>query len=129
MRLLEAWVTRCFANPSATLLLLMGITVVASVFGASQFRINSSMDEVILPRESEHWFSDDEALKTNFPQLRNLTIIVVAGAEAKQVSEAVDTVLAGAPDFVERNQIATRCGNPRSVMRWRFISTVKIFRR
>ena len=112
MRLLEAWVTRCFANPSATLLLLMGITVVAGAFGANQFRINSSMDEVILPRESEHWFSDDEALKTNFPQLRNLTIIVVAGAEAKQVSEAVDTVLAGAADFVERNQIATPMREP-----------------
>ncbi|WP_435219688.1 MMPL family transporter [Luminiphilus sp. nBUS_07] len=112
MRLLEAWVTRCFANPTVTLLLLLGVTVLAGAFGANQFRLNSSMDEVILPRDSEHWFSDDEALKTDFPQLRNLTIIVVAGAEAAQVSEAVDTVLAAAPDFVELDQIATPMRQP-----------------
>ncbi len=112
MRLLEAWVTRCFANPTVTLLLLLGVTVLAGSFGANQFRLNSSMDEVILPRDSEHWFSDDEALKTDFPQLRNLTIIVVAGAEAAEVSEAVDTVLAAAPDFVELDQIATPMREP-----------------
>ena len=112
MRLLEAWVTRCFLRPHITLLLLLAVTVVAGLFGMNQFRLNSSMDEVILPRASEHWFSDDEALKVNFPQLRNLAIIVVSGAEAREVSAAVDAVLTAAPNFVEPDRIATPMREP-----------------
>lgn len=112
MRLLEAWVNRCFAHSQLTLLLLLVATVFAGAFGMSQFRLNSSMDEVILPRPSEQWFSDDEALKVDFPQLRNLAIIVVSGAEAQRVSKAVDTVLTAAPNFVELDQIATPMREP-----------------
>ncbi|MDA8827088.1 hypothetical protein N9N82_07015, partial [Luminiphilus sp.] len=112
MRLLEAWVTRCFLRPHITLLLVLAVTVVAGLFGMNQFRLNSSMDEVILPRASEHWFSDDEALKVNFPQLRNLAIIVVSGAEAREVSAAVDAVLTAAPNFVEPDRIATPMREP-----------------
>ena len=112
MRLLEAWVTRCFLRPHITLLLVLAVTLVAGLFGMNQFRLNSSMDEVILPRASEHWFSDDEALKVNFPQLRNLAIIVVSGAEAREVSAAVDAVLTAAPNFVEPDRIATPMREP-----------------
>ena len=112
MRLLEAWVTRCFLRPQIILLLLLLVTVAAGLFGMNQFRLNSSMDEVILPRASEHWFSDDEALKVNFPQLHNLAIIVVSGADARAVSTAVDAVLTAAPNFVEPDQIATPMREP-----------------
>ena len=107
MRQLEAWVTRCFDHPLNTLLGLLGITVVAGLFGAGNFQLNSSMDDVIAPRSSDQWFSDDEALKAAFPQLRDLAIVVVSGTSAPEVSRATDQLLAARPANIARDQLAT----------------------
>ena len=107
MRQLEAWVTRCFNHPRKTVLALLCVTVLASWYGLGSFQLNSSMDEVILPRASEQWFSDDENLKSAFPQLRDLAIIVVSGASPEKVSVAADRLLAQLPAAISPEQIAT----------------------
>jgi len=112
MRLLEGWVTGCFQRPRTTLLALLAVTAVAGWFGTSQFQLNSSMDEVILPRASEQWFGHDEALKAAFPQLRNVALIVASGPDAAAVSTVIDQVLAARPEDIDPGNIDTPMRDP-----------------
>ncbi|MGD2007918.1 MAG: hypothetical protein PVJ95_06560, partial [Cellvibrionales bacterium] len=112
MRLLEGWVTACFERPRSVLLALLGVTALAGWFGTTQFQLNSSMDEVILPRASEAWFGHDEYLKTAFPQLRNVALIVASGPSANAVSAVLDEVLTARPGAIAPGSLDTPMRDP-----------------
>ena len=70
------------------------------------------MDEVILPRASEAWFGHDEYLKTAFPQLRNVALIVASGPSADAVSAVLDEVLAARPPAIASGSLDTPMRDP-----------------
>lgn len=100
--LLGRWVWQCEHRPRLVLAVLGLLTVLAAVFVATNFSIDSSLDKLIRPTGEHRWFETNELLKQLFPELQQTSVVVVSGSEAEAVDRTalrLRAAFSAAPGF------------------------------
>lgn len=101
-KLLGRWVAFCEHRPRQVLALLGLLTVLAGLFVASHFSIDSNLDKLIRPTGEHSWFQTNESLKRLFPELQQTSVVVVSGADADAVERTarrLQAVFSAEADF------------------------------
>jgi len=87
------WVLFIQKHGRLALAIILLATLVAAVWAAKLFALNTDTQHLIKPSAESRWYQQNKEFEEAFPQFQNTAIVVISGAAPQDVNNTTDALL------------------------------------